>query len=186
MRPTVSRNPGFTLLETLVVCAILGVLFAFAGFRATSMTQSARLGAACRGLGGAMRQGALLARQHDRPVVLRILPSGESYRLTIPGTASVLLPEPPGASYQEHRLPAGIRIEKVPGATPAQDGGTQIVIAPRGAGTAVALHLTAPGGTLRTVFVHPITNVLVIAEGHLAPEDLLVREVEVEENEENP
>ncbi|MBI4230183.1 MAG: hypothetical protein HY608_05035 [Planctomycetes bacterium] len=167
----------------LVVTAILAVLFAFAGFRAASMTQSGRLGSACRGLGGTMRQGALLARQRDHAVVLRISAEGDAYALAIPGASSALLPESPVASFQERRLPTGIRIESAPGATRAQDGTLQVVIAPHGAGTTAAFHLSAPGHTQRTVFVHPVTNALVIAEGHLKPEDMLVREVE-EENEE--
>ena len=120
-----------------------------------------------------MRMAAQAAQQQGRLAVLRLDPAAGTYTLSFPATRSALLPTPPESALRTWTLPRGVRVTAAPGAATAADGTLRIVFPPSGVAPAVTIQLRDGAGTLRTLFVHPITHVLRIVEGHRTPEQML-------------
>ena len=69
-------SAGFTLIEILVVVAIISMLLVISGMGIGSSISSMQLSAAANGLGGTLNHAALLARRENRPVQVRFYKFG--------------------------------------------------------------------------------------------------------------
>jgi prepilin-type N-terminal cleavage/methylation domain-containing protein len=109
-----TRRPGYTLLEMMLVCAILVIIGALSVPTLASMQGSFKLNAAVDSVRGAWAEARARAIEEGRPYRFSVEPQGSSYRVApdSPDYWSGSKPEndPNGVGLVlEQSLPAGVR-----------------------------------------------------------------------------
>jgi general secretion pathway protein H len=105
-----ARQAGFTLIEMIVVLAVLGFMLAIVVSRGPQRSARLELDGAARELATALRAGRATAIARDRPVLVAIDPDAHAYRV---GDAA---PRPLPKDFP-------LALKNAVGATPAGPGG---------------------------------------------------------------
>ncbi len=75
------RSAGYTLIELVMVIAVMGVLLAMAAPRIHSILQHAKVNTAASILAVDLQYAQMLAARQRRPVVLIVVPAAEQYMI---------------------------------------------------------------------------------------------------------
>lgn len=152
--PTTRAQPGFTLIETLAVLALLGLLATVVTVSLAGPRSAARIGAVVADLGACDRTVRERARGSNRPVRLRIdLDGGTVWRAEAlggdggdGGDGGANGGRRNAAEALLLRLPAGYRFAGV--VTPAgrtSAGTVEVACSGAGLSPSYAVHLSCPG-----------------------------------------
>ncbi len=182
---------GYTLIELVVVLAILGLVFAMGITRIDFLVPKYRLRAAAREMGATLKQASSKAASSGRDVYIRILLSESRYELLIPvekpnpaadgfppGTPKEQLP-PPEWVYEPvmgRELPEGVRFVNVvtgPGRDGTRDSGVVLVRAtPYGLSDHLIANFALEEKRL-AVRLNGLTGLLTFHDEEQGPSDLL-------------
>ena len=144
---TVSRAaPGYTLLELVVVLAVMAVVSSVAIVRLDSVLPKYRLRAAARNLGNSVRWWRVAALTRDEPCIIVIDTDSRQYWL-----------EAGGEIYLRRTLPDGTAFAALSVGGNESQGRISVPIEPSGAIPQLVVSVT-DGQKSITVEAHPLLN----------------------------
>lgn len=157
------NRAGVTLLETLVVLAIIGIVAGLTFPGITSGLDALRLRSAADSVAGLLAQAAVAVERRQQPVELTIEAGGRRVEFREGMTGVV----------RELELPQEITISRVlPEPPGAPDGPRVFILVPGGTLPGLAVEIAGPKGRRRVVRIDPVTSTPQVEDAGLpAPEE---------------
>ena len=160
---TTQDNKGFTLIELVVVVAIVGMLLASVAIRFDSLTVSARLRASAREIASTIGLAHSRASSTGRAQTLVFDTDNQQYWIESPAPEGESTESPRAKGLYRNISFKDIQIgEELYG----ERGTLSIEISPLGVTSACMIHLEAEGGGEMTLEVCPLTGSVRFFEGY--------------------
>jgi prepilin-type N-terminal cleavage/methylation domain-containing protein len=161
------KKRGFTLIELIVVVAIVGAILGLVTTRLDFLSPRSRLSAGARAIASSVILAYNRAVVLGKPVLIQHYLAKGYHRLVMPPTEAGQQPQP----LSPMDLPKGVHYDALFTASgrkyaPETDAIVEISISPLGTIVGHVIHLSNEKGAKLTLEVNPITGLVQIKEGH--------------------